>query len=163
MLYNTPDTDDEEKDSELVETKAVPSSSPPARSGTSASGKSGGEVQEVRQAGLSLRRRQRTRSCLLSLGDLRAWKDAFLLCLCKAEETNSQVSRKLPETTGAHRTDHVGQSGATRAGGARRRLLKQARGKAAASASCRHWGQYRCLSKLSRRFTALLRRCSSTL
>jgi hypothetical protein len=162
MLYNTPDTDNEEKDSELVETKAVSVGSPSAGSGTSASGKSGGEVQEVRQAGLSLRRRQRTWSCLLSFGDLRARQDAFLLCLGKAKETNSQVSRKLPETTGAHRTDHVGQSGATRARGARRRLLKQLRGKATL-ASCRHWGQYRCLPKLSRRLKALLRRCSSTL
>lgn len=162
MLYNTPDTDNEEKDSELVETKAVSVGSPSAGSGTSASGKFGREVQEVRQAGLSLRRRQGARPCPLSLGYLRARKDTFLLCLGKAKETNSQVSRKLPETAGAHRTDHVGQSGVTRARGARRRLLNQLRGKAAL-ASCRHWGQYRCLPKLSRRFTALLRRCSSTL
>ena len=126
MLYNTPDNDSTEEVCRLLDAKTGSTSCSSAGPRAFAARQPRGALQEVWQPRLPLCRKQRAWPGLLPLRDSGNWKDSLLLRFRETKEANSSLPGKPPKAAGAHHSDHVYQSGATRAGRARRRITRVA-------------------------------------
>jgi hypothetical protein len=128
MLYNIPDECEESKDNSGAEAEACTIGIPSSRCRANTARQPGQAVQEVRQDGMSLRRRHRPRPGLLSFRDARSRQDTIVLRSAAAQEPSVSVSAKPPQAAGTSQKNNRVQSGASGARGARRRRLIQNRG-----------------------------------
>jgi len=124
MLHNTPDNDSKEEVCHFAEAETGSTSRSSAGLRAFAARQPGGAIQEVWQTRLPLCRKQGAWSGLLPLRDSGNWKDSLLLRFRETKEANSSLPGKPPKAAGANRRDHAYQSGATRAGRARRRITR---------------------------------------
>jgi len=136
MLFTIPDNGPTEEVCHIAEAKTGSTSRSSAGPRAFAARQPGGAIQEVWQTRLPLCRKQGAWPGLLPLRDSGNWKDSLLLRFRETKEANSSLFGKPPKAAGAHRRDHVYQSGATRAGRARRRITRVA-GKAILMAICK--------------------------